>query len=205
MKRLIYLIPLLIVIPACRQSNKNHFFESIQKERVYSKLEKLFLLPADSVLLSYDLSSDSICIFPDLSTYHIKSIDLSGNLLDTIITDKLPEGLESLNLSYNRYKGDLQINENVIPNLKELNLSHNNLKEIYIGEALCKILLSYNDLTVACFNQKNLRYLDISYNSRMSSEVCFEPTWIDTVICDGVAAGERLVGPISAWYYRSIE
>ena len=39
----------------------------------------------------------------------------------------------------------------------------------------------------------------------MPSEVCFEPTQIDTVIREGVAEGERLVGPISVRYYKPIE
>lgn len=44
-----------------------------------------------------------------------------------------------------------------------------------------------------------------TYNCPMFSEVCFEPTQIDTVIREGVAKGERLVSPISVWDYKSIE
>lgn len=205
MKKVIYLMSLLLVVVACKNGNRSHTSEFSQEERILTKLEKLLLLPHDSVILSYNLSNDSLKTFPDLSAYCIKSLDLSNNLLDTIVIDNLPRNLEKLNLSYNQYKGSLQIRENTIPYLKELDMSHNNLKTIYIHEALYRILLSNNDLTIACFDHKNLCYLDVSYNYNMPSEVCFEPTQIDTVVRDGVAEGERLVGPVSAWYYRSIE
>ncbi|WP_278717487.1 hypothetical protein [Bacteroides caecimuris] len=113
--------------------------------------------------------------------------------------------MEKLNLSHNLYCGFILIRKNTIPSLKELDMSHNDLQAVYIHEALYRILLSYNDLTIACFNHENLRYLDISYNLHMPSEVCFEPTQIDTVIREGVAEGERLVGPISVRYYKPIK
>jgi hypothetical protein len=204
MKKIIYLILLVLLVFACQTGNKNHS-DHIQEDRILTKLEKLLLLPQNSVLLSYDLSNDSLMTFPDLSGYSIKFLDLSHNLLDTIIVDNLPKELERLNLSYNQYKGDLQIEEKTIPYLKEIDMSHNDLKEIYISEPLYRILLSYNDLIVACFNHKNLCYLDVSYNCNMPSEVCFEPTEIDTVIRDGVVEGERLLGPISVRYYNPIE
>ena len=71
----------------------------------FTKLEEFLLLPFDSVMNMYDLSNDSIVDFPDLSSYTIKSLNLSGNLLDTIIPHFLPKGLERLNLSNNKYKG----------------------------------------------------------------------------------------------------
>jgi len=205
MKGSIYLILFSLFITACTFGNKKHSLEFSQEERALTKLESLFSLPQDSVIQVYDLSNDSISNFPDLSAYNIKSLDLSCNLLDTIVIDNLPKKLERLNLSFNRYKGDLQIKKKSIPYLKELDMSHNDLQAIYIHEALYRILLSYNDLTIACFNHENLRYLDISYNLHMPSEVCFEPTQIDTVIREGVAEGERLVGPISVRYYKPIE
>ena len=63
----------------------------------------------------------------------------------------------------------------------------------------------YTGFFYLIINHENLRYLDISYNLHMPSEVCFEPTQIDTVIREGVAEGERLVGPISVRYYKPIE
>ena len=193
MKGYIYLTLFSLFITACTFGNKKHSLEFSQEERALTKLESLFSLPQDSVIQVYDLSNDSISNFPDLSAYNIKSLDLSCNLLDTIVIDNLPK------------KGDLQIKKKSIPYLKELDMSHNDLQAIYIHEALYRILLSYNDLTIACFNHENLRYLDISYNLHMPSEVCFEPTQIDTVIREGVAEGERLVGPISVRYYKPIE
>lgn len=196
---------MFFLVQACSTGNKSHSLEFSQEERKLTKLEGLLLLPQDSMLLYYDLSSDSLSSFPDLSSYCIKSLNLSHNLLYTIIVNNLPKKIEQLNLAYNKYNGSLKIKGNTIPYLKELDISHNNLNQIYIGEPLFRILLSYNDLTIACFDHENLRYLDVSYNSRMVSEVCFEPTQIDTVIRDGVAEGEPLVGPISARYYKPIE
>ena len=165
-----------------------------------TKLETLFLLPYDSVMDYYDLSNDSIVNFPDLSAFTIKSLDLSHNLLDTINPLFLPKGLEKLNLSHNLYCGFILIRKNTIPSLKELDMSHNDLQAVYIHEALYRILLSYNDLTYANFNHKNLQYLDVSYNSGLSEKVNFEPLWIDTLVRDGVADGKRLLGPISVSY-----
>lgn len=196
---------LVLLVFGCRTGNKKHSFDRIQEDKILTKLEKLLSLPQDSLLFSYDLSNDSLTTFPDLSDYSIKSLDLSHNLLDTIIINNLPKELERLNLSYNQYKGDLQIEETTIPYLKEIDMSHNDLKGIYISEPLYRILLSYNDLTIACFNHKNLCYLDVSYNCNMPSEVCFEPTEIDTVVRDGVAEGKRLLGPISVRYYNPID
>lgn len=198
----IFLIAFLLF--SCRGSNKKETVEQVPIRELI-KLEKLLLLPHDSVMAMYDLSNDSIKVFPDLSSYSIKSLDLSANLLDTIIVDYLPKQLEQLNLSHNLFKGSLRLEENEISNLRELDMSYNRLKSANIWLPLYKINLSHNDLTIACFNHKNLCYLDVSYNCNMPAEVCFEPTQIDTVIRDGVAEGERLVGPISVWYYKQIE
>ena len=151
MKGSIYLTLFSLFITACTFGNKKHSLEFSQEERALTKLESLFSLPQDSVIQVYDLSNDSISNFPDLSVYNIKSLDLSCNLLDTIVIDNLPKKLERLNLSFNRYKGDLQIKKKSIPYLKELDMSHNDLQAIYIHEALYRILLSYNDLTLLRF------------------------------------------------------
>ena len=204
MKNLIYILLFSFLFLSCKmKSEKESSSQPLTKE--LTKLEKLFLLPYDSVMVYYDLSNDNIENFPNLSAFTIKSLDLSHNLLDTINPLFLPKGLEKLNLSHNLYCGFILIRKNTIPSLKELDMSHNDLQAVYIHEALYRILLSYNDLTIACFNHENLRYLDISYNLHMPSEVCFEPTQIDTVIREGVAEGERLVGPISVRYYKPIK
>lgn len=123
MKGYIYLTLFSLFITACTFGNKKHSLEFSQEERALTKLESLFSLPQDSVIQVYDLSNDSISNFPDLSAYNIKSLDLSCNLLDTIVIDNLPKKLERLNLSFNRYKGDLQIKKKSIPYLKELDMS----------------------------------------------------------------------------------
>lgn len=205
MDRIVCYVLLIFGVLSCKTQPSSDSIEYLEDEKSLTKLEQLFLLSQDSMILKYDLSNDSINVLPNLSSYTIKSLDLSANLLDTIIVDYLPKQLEQLNLSHNLFKGSLRLEENDSPNLRELDMSYNRLKSANIWLPLYKINLSHNDLTIACFNQKNLCYLDVSYNCNMPAEVCFEPTQIDTIIRDGVAEGERLVGPISVWYYKQIE
>lgn len=69
---------------SCHAGSKKGTLEHVSVKKL-TKLEHLFLLPSDSVMNAYDLSNDSIVSFPDLSAYTIKTLNLSGNLLDTII------------------------------------------------------------------------------------------------------------------------
>ena len=194
-----YLICILLFSPfllSCRMGIRNESGKQpLTKE--LTKLEKLFWLPYDSVMVYYDLSNDNIENFPNLSAFTIKSLDLSHNLLDTINPLFLPKGLEKLNLSHNLYCGFILIRKNTIPYLKELDISHNALNRIDIAPPLYRINVSYNDLNVIDLNHKNIQYLDISYNSDISERVSFEPLWIDTLVRDGVADGERLLGPLT--------
>ena len=194
-----YLICILLFSPfllSCRMGIRNESGKQpLTKE--LTKLEKLFWLPYDSVMVYYDLSNDNIENFPNLSAFTIKSLDLSHNLLDTINPLFLPKGLEKLNLSHNLYCGFILIRKNTIPYLKELDISHNALNRIDIAPPLYRINVSYNDLNVIDLNHKYIQYLDISYNSDISERVSFEPLWIDTLVRDGVADGKRLLGPLT--------
>lgn len=194
-----YLICILLFSPfllSCRMGIRNESGKQpLTKE--LTKLEKLFWLPYDSVMVYYDLSNDNIENFPNLSAFTIKSLDLSHNLLDTINPLFLPKGLEKLNLSHNLYCGFILIRKNTIPYLKELDISHNALNRIDIAPPLYRINVSYNDLNVIDLNHKNIQYFDISYNSDISERVSFEPLWIDTLVRDGVADGKRLLGPLT--------
>ena len=171
MKNIIYILLVSFLLLSCGMMSKKEVTDQPPRNEL-TKLETLFLLPYDSVMDYYDLSNDSIVNFPDLSALTIKSIDLSYNLLE----------------------------KNTIPSLKELDISYNAVNRINICEPLFRIILSYNDLTYANFNHKNLQYLDISYNPSLSERVNFEPLWIDTIVRDGVADGKRLLGPISVSY-----
>ena len=196
MKYLIYILLFSFLFLSCKmKSKKESSKQPLTKE--LTKLEKLFLLPYDSVMAYYDLSNDNIENFPNLSAFTIKSLDLSHNLLDTINPLFLPKGLEKLNLSHNLYCGFILIRKNTIPYLKELDISHNALNRIDIAPPLYRINVSYNDLNVIDLNHKNIQYLDISYNSDISERVSFEPLWIDTLVRDGVADGKRLLGPLT--------
>lgn len=186
---------MIVLVLACKKGNKANTLELSQEEIKLTKLEKLLLLPQDSLIFSYDLSNDSLRTFPDLSAYTIKTLDLSGNMLDTIIPHYLPKGLDKLNLSHNKYRGQLRILENSMHTLKELDISYNALKTIYVGEPLYRIIVSHNDLVEVDINHRHIQYLDISYNSNMSERVTFSPERIDTIIREGVADGKQLVSP----------
>lgn len=186
---------MIVLVLACKKGDKANTLELSQEEIKLTKLEKLLLLPQDSLIFSYDLSNDSLRTFPDLSAYTIKTLDLSGNMLDTIIPHYLPKGLDKLNLSHNKYRGQLRILENSMHTLKELDISYNALKTIYIGEPLYRIIVSHNDLVEVDINHRHIQYLDISYNSNMSERVTFSPEKIDTIIREGVADGRQLVSP----------
>lgn len=186
---------MIVLVLACKKGDKANTLELSQEEIKLTKLEKLLLLPQDSLIFSYDLSNDSLRTFPDLSAYTIKTLDLSGNMLDTIIPHYLPKGLDKLNLSHNKYRGQLIILENSMHTLKELDISYNALKTIYVGEPLYRIIVSHNDLVEVDINHRHIQYLDISYNSNMSERVTFSPERIDTIIREGVADGKQLVSP----------
>ena len=176
----------------------------VVEEKKLSNLELLMLLPRDSVMDYYDLSNDSITDFPDLSDYTIKSLDLSYNLLDTVIVNYLPKGIIILDLSYNYFCKifKLKIDDDWRPDwkklyeettLREINLSHNKLTGIDIGFPLRKIIVSYNDITYTDFSHFNIEYLDISHNPNLSNVVQFAPNEIDTIIRHNIANDKALV------------
>lgn len=202
MKMLFYVLACFLLL-SCQVDKKSKVMD-VSVSGKMTKLEQLFLLPQDSIMVEYDLSNDCIVSFPDLSSYTIKTLNLSNNLLDTFIAAYLPKELEKLNLSHNRYWGILNIEE-FIPDLQELDISYNKLRTIEVGKPLYRLILSHNDFGVILLNHKNLRYLDVSYNSRLTQEVSFEPTQIDTIVREGVAEGKRLYGPISIWSIKAIE
>ena len=164
----------LLFLLSCHAGSKKGTLEYVSVKKL-TKLEHLFLLPSDSVMNAYDLSNDSIVSFPDLSAYTIKTLNLSGNLLDTIIPHFLPKKLEILNLSHNRYSGQLRIKEGTICALREIDLSYNALSSIYVGGPLYRII--------------------VSHNANMSERVTFNPAKIDTIVREGVADGKRLLAP----------
>ena len=170
----------LLFLLSCHAGSKKGTLEYVSVKKL-TKLEHL--------------SNDSIVSFPDLSAYTIKTLNLSGNLLDTIIPHFLPKKLEILNLSHNRYSGQLRIKEGTICALREIDLSYNALSSIYVGGPLYRIIVSHNDLVEVDINHKNIQYLDISYNSNMSERVTFNPAKIDTIVREGVADGKRLLAP----------
>ncbi len=137
---------------------------------------------------------------PDLSKYNIVHLDLSHNKIGRNFSlARLPQTLETLNLSYNRlgeggskelqtlsFRGEWSKR---FPKLRVLNVSHNKLRAIYFPESMERIDASHNRLE--CFmpawetHEKtgNLRYLDLSHNPKLRP-------WefsgvVDTLITEG--------------------
>ena len=173
------------------------------------------LLPKDSVINFYDLSNDSIMEFPDLSDFTIKSLDLSHNLIDSMIMKYLPKEIEKLDLSYNlldnifdfKFKLDAAQEDtlkgmdkfnaldkiNRSHSIREINISNNNISRVYISPGLYRIIANHNDLKSISFNHRNIKYIDISDNPNLSNVQQFNPYVIDTVISNNIANNKRLV------------
>src|SRR5690554_1867364 len=212
----IFLILLLSFSCTGAGQRKHSEIEVVEEEKL-GKLEQLLLLPRDSIMDYYDLSNDSISDFPDLSDYTIKSLDLSYNLLDTVIVNFLPKEIVILNLSNNCFYGifefkhpeekDLFKSKNSeekiwrpdweklyeYSTIREIDLSHNRLIGIDIGFPLRKIIISHNDIGYINFNHRNIEYIDISHNPNLSNVVQFDPYVIDTIIWDNIANDKELV------------
>lgn len=191
MKKICFLLMFITVFISCRE-NKKVSEQKIESDKELSKLELLLTLPVDSVIDFYDLSNDSIWEFPDLSEYTIKSLDLSHNEIDTFIVDFLPKSIEKLNLSYNLLRKVITPEIKPYNNLKEIDISYNQISTVYIAEPIRKINASHNDLNNISFSHRNIEYVDISYNSHLSNVVGFDPYKIDTVIFNNIANDKKL-------------
>ena len=79
----INILLLSLLLFSCTTSTKQSEEEIVEVK--LTKLEELLLLPTDTVMDYYDLSNDSISKFPDLSSYTIKSLNLSYNQFEGVI------------------------------------------------------------------------------------------------------------------------
>ena len=110
---------------------------------------------------------------------------------------RLPLGLERLDMSHNRLKGELEVKKGSMPTLVELDLSYNRLNGIFIHESnLQRLILAHNNL---CWNVvvtgKALRYLDVSYNRLLSPNPDTFPHETDTILWEGTPTGEGKMPP----------
>ncbi|MBS9766951.1 MAG: hypothetical protein KGV44_05365 [Flavobacteriaceae bacterium] len=203
----ISIIFIALLLFSCANNRKQIDKTNKKVEKKLSKLEQLMQLPKDTILDYYDLSNDSISTFPNLSSYTIKSLNLSHNQLDTVNANYLPKGVVKLNLSHNmledRFEFWLNKNENLDwktqnklygkATIKELDISHNKLKNVHIRFRLRRLITSYNDITHIYLSQRNLKYIDISNNPNLSNVVDFNPHKVDTIIRDNIANNKKLI------------
>lgn len=105
------------------------------------------LLSTDSLIGHFDLSDDSLRVFPDLSAYAIRSLDMSHNQIDSFETENLPRSLEVLNISHNNLT---KLPDMSTTSISELNFSHNKLSSFrndHLPERVRNLNCSYNKLT----------------------------------------------------------
>ena len=193
---------LYVILIVAQFSCKEKSGEIIPMQEISGKLDRLLNLPQDSVLDSYDLSSDFLLEFPDLSAYTIRSLNLSHNYLDTVIIDYWPKGLERLNLSYNYITKFPSSDSSKY--LKELNLSHNYIEEFGPYFFIDRLDLSFNRLVYIFFYwsyyhyyrnkklPKNMSYLNISNNPDLNNKVMFVPFMVDTIIHENIANKKKI-------------
>ena len=192
MKKIVCYTLALCLFASCKQTLK-----PTGQKRPLAKLEQLYRIRPDSVIPFFDLSGDSLTEFPDLSRYVIRSLDLSHNLIDTFIAERLPLGIEKLDLSHNCFRDTLEIglkqNEKnepflyiEIPTLIDLDFSHNSLRYLIVyGSLLRRLDVSHND-SLSFFGVDNqLQYLDVSYDNNLR-RLAISPQKIDTVIQEGL-------------------
>ena len=187
----IYLLLAICLLFSCQNKQKQKTGEEKEKPRL-GKLEQLMLLPRDSVMAYYDLSDDSLSVFPNLSGFTIHSLDLSHNRLDSFSAKYLPKDVRVLDLSYNQLRGMFSIDDEAF-SLSELNISHNQLTSVSLDK-IRKIDMSHNDITHFDHNQSNTEYIDISNNPHLSNRVYFDPSKVDTVIHNNIANDKPLEG-----------
>ncbi len=141
----------------------------------------------DTPIYRCNLSYRFYDTMPDFSKYNIVHLSLAHNKIGCSFSlARLPQTLETLDLSYNRlgeggnrelqtlsFRGEW---EKRFPKLRVLNVSHNKLRAIYFPESVERIDASHNRLERLMpaweTPQKagNLRYLDLSHNPKLKPE-----------------------------------
>lgn len=150
----------------------------------------------------YDLSYQKLTKIPDLSQYHIKHLNLSHNNIQGYAEyrgfvikrqkQRLPKGLEILNLSHNELS-NLLIYDDSIRHLRVLNASHNNhMRHVYLPTPRLEFCnLSHNNILDLEFDFKPyLRHLNISHNPSYTGDGLHQLSGLDTISCSKCSTTE---------------
>ena len=141
-----------------------------------------------------DLSNKGFKKVPDLSSYNIKRLDLSKNDIKKFDETFLPKSLLNLNLSKNLI-GDF-VTVTKLRNLRDLDLSFNNIDSVNINPCIKNVDLSNNNLVYLnfdCFNEKIADTLDISNNTGFSNVVPFPTTLYNIVLRKNIKNKKSLI------------
>lgn len=202
MKKYNYFLALaFIIIISCKVS-------SFQINKKTESVEKLLAkLNTNDTLDLLDLSGRYIKEMPDLSKFKIRKLNISNNLLDSLLIDKLPNYLIELDASNNYISNNLnfiyvanenkKLKNNTSKNLKKINLSNNQIIGVsfYMHDTdIDHIVLSNNNLQKLnlYFKGKKISYLDVSNNSKFSNIVSFDPEKIHTIKSKNISVNEEL-------------
>lgn len=198
-----------------RASNRNNDTVILVKS-----MKQLKVLPKGTFIETCDLSRQGLKYLPDLRTYSIKKLNLSGNnfwVRGFNAKKRLPKSLEILDMSNckvlttDRNKKGVAYVKNAdallwfdrdsFPKLREIDLHNTKLSSVRIPRCVKKADLSNCDLyqfKISGYWDKErleLRYLDISHNWNMYSGIGIEPgeiNRIDTLKRDSCAKGKEL-------------
>lgn len=180
MKWIMLLLTGLISISCNSQNHKDtdaedYIIENDTYRAAHPKLLRLRRLPWGTHIDTLDLSNDGLREIPSLSMYFIKHINLAHNLIDSINVHRLPNGLHSIDLSYNRLKGRIDYwDASIHQQLRSINLSHNRITMFLTnaGSDWTLLDLSHNDLQCYCppteYHCHPPLRVDLSHNPRCS-------------------------------------
>jgi hypothetical protein len=202
MKKHNYFLALaFIIIISCKAS-------SFQIDKNTESVEELLAkLNTNDTINLLDLSGKSLKEMPDLSKFKVRKLNISNNNLDSLIISYLPNYLVQLDASNNKIANPLNfvnvkniktlIKNNTSAYLKEVNLSNNKISVVtfYLYDTdIDKIILSNNNLQKLnlYFKGKKISHLDVSYNTKFSNQVTFDPKKIHTVKSKNIAVNQEL-------------
>ncbi|MGP2570317.1 hypothetical protein ACT4R9_06925 [Ornithobacterium rhinotracheale] len=198
MRNLILLLSIPLIF-SCKNKEQNKIKHEENKplteisatKKPKTKLELLQDLPKDSLLKNVDLSHENLTEFPDLADRKIERLNLSHNELDSLVLNRLPKNLKTIDLSYNRFTNDFELPRNqYLKKLFQLDLSHNQINRFYFRIPTARVIISYNDLTYVSLgdNSRCTQYLDISNNKNLSNVIGNVMTYqIDTIKHENIA------------------
>ena len=178
-------------------------------------LKALYEFPAGSHIGYCDLSHQQLKTMPNLSMYHIDTLDISYNEIRSLDNALLfPQDLVFLNISHNNMKFDM-INmpksstdigtkrfvgfyPELFPMLEQLDVAYNRVERLVLPPSIRHVnaehceLLSIR-LCLPYDQQHKITYLNLNDNPELYCVVNFDVNTIDTLLTSNCANGYPLI------------